>query len=108
MSKGPTALTERQQFSLRHLRACGDGCLKAYAAAHRLSLSSLHEARSKFRRQGVLSSASAGFVRVQRTESSPGSPSALWRIHLRNGAVVEVTCPSEHWSRLLSSVAAFP
>jgi len=109
MSKRSTALTERQQFWLRHLRACGDGSVKAYAAAHELSASSLYEARSKLRREGRLAAARpARFARVERAQPGRGAGSTLCRIHLRNGAVVEVACAGEGLEALLASVAALP
>ena len=108
MSKRLTALTEREQFWMGHLRARGRGSLKAYAAAHELNASSLYETRSRLRRRGLLGRVPVGFARVQRAESSADLGSALCRIHLRNGTVVEVACSSAHWSTLLASVAALP
>lgn len=105
-----SSLTERQRFWLEHLRACGSGSLKAYAEQHALAVSALYEAKSRLKRKGMLDAAPARFVRVQRDtpELSPELSPALWRIHLRNGTLVEVACAPEHWPTLLDSVAGLP
>jgi hypothetical protein len=102
----PSTLTERQQFWLEHLRACGSRSLKAYAEEHGLSVSGLYEAKSRLTRKGLLGPVPKRFVRVQR-EAAPGV-AAVCRIHLRNGTLVEVACEPEHWPRLLDSVSALP
>ena len=100
-----TSLTERQRFWLEHIRACGNGSLKAYATAHQLDIRLLYEAKSRLKRKGALESPSAPrFVRV-RCDEAQVSP-AVCRIHLRNGTLVEVACAPEHWPRLLEHVAA--
>ena len=38
MSDPTTSLTERQRFWLEHIRACGNGSLKAYAEANNTTL----------------------------------------------------------------------
>ncbi len=101
-----SSLTERQRFWLEHLRACGSGSLKAYAEQHALEVSALYEAKSRLKRKGMLDAPSARFVRVKR--DTPELSPALWRIHLRNGALVEVACAPEHWPTLLNSVAGLP
>ena len=100
-------LTERETFWLEHLRACANGSLKEYAAAHGLDLRALYDAKARLKRQGLLTAAPARLVRVERTESSVGS-AALCRVHLRNGTAVEVACAPQHWPALLASVAALP
>lgn len=105
-------LTERQQFWLEHIRACGTGSLKAYAEAHDLRVGSLYEAKKKLRRLGVLEepcarAASSRFVRVSRESVSP-SPPTMCRIHLRNGTVVEVAGAPEQLPALIERVAALP
>ena len=99
-----TELTDRQRFWLQHIRRCGSGSLKAYAEANGLAVSALYEAKSRLKRAGALARPPARFVRVQRDSSAP----TLCRIHLRNGAVVEVACEAERWPELLQSVAALP
>lgn len=104
MSRDPR-LTERQRFWLKHLRACGNGSLKAYAEAHGLDVGALYEAKSRLKRKGVLPSAPARLVRVERAAASAA---ALCRVHFRNGTVVELACAPEHWGALLARVAALP
>ena len=99
-----SALTERQRFWLEHLRACGTGSLKSYADEHGLDIGALYEAKSRLKRKGALDGAPTRFARVQC--DSPGPPATVCRIHLRNGALVEVACAPEHWPTLLVSVAA--
>ena len=101
-----SSLTERQRFWLEHLRACGSGSLKAYAEQHALAVNALYEAKSRLKRKGMLDAPAARFVRVQR--DTPELSPALWRIHLRNGTLVEVACAPEHWPTLLDSVAGLP
>ncbi len=104
-------LTERQQFWLDHLRACTRGrqTLKAYAAEHGLDVGALYEAKSRLKRKGVLSPAaiSPRFVRIEQP-AVVGSVPPLCRVHLRNGAVVEVACTPEHWEGLLALAAKLP
>ena len=102
----PTPLTDRQQFWLEHLRACGSRSLKAYAAEHSLSISALYEAKSRLKRKALLGPAPTRFVRVQR--DTPPRAAAVCRIHLRNGALVEVACAPEQWPALLRGVAELP
>jgi hypothetical protein len=103
-------LTERQQFWLAHIRACGRGSLKAYAAAHDLHVSSLYEAKSKLRRLGVLEESPprvtpSRLVRVPPEAVRPSAPT-MCRIHLRNGTVVEVAGAPEQLPGLIECVAA--
>jgi len=105
MSTHPS-VTERQRFWLEHLRACGNDSLKAYAEQHDLAVGSLYEAKSRLKRDGLLDAPPTRFVRVQR--DTPELSPALWRIHLRNGTLVEVACAPEHWRALLDSVAGLP
>ena len=107
MSNG-SGLTERQAFWLGHVRACGQGSLKAYAEAHGLDVGALYAAKSRLKRSGALSS--RRLVRVEPAEVQRATPMApaYCRVHLRNGVAVEVACAPEHWSELLASVAALP
>ena len=113
--------TEREQFRLSHLRACGGGELKAYAEAHGLAVESLYQTRHRLRRRGLLvgatrSAAKPRFARVERAgdgaralvrAAAPSAPVPC-RVHLRNGTVVELACAPEHWPGLLHSLAALP
>ena len=106
MSDPTPTLTERQRFWLKHIRACGDGSLKAYAEANKLSPGALYEAKSRFKRLGVLSAAKGR--RFTRVEAAPAAPPTLCRVRLPNGVSVEVACEPGHWPALLASVAALP
>ena len=103
MSDPTSTLTERQRFWLEHLRACGVGSLKAYAEANGLSVSALYEAKSRFKRLGLLGPAKTSrFTRVEAAAPT------LCRVRLPNGVFVEVACEPAHWKTLLASVAAPP
>lgn len=102
----PSTLTERQRFWLEHLRACGSRSLKGYAEEHGLSISALYETKSRLKRKGLLGAAPTRFVRVQR--DAPPGVAAVCRIHLPNGALVEVACDAEQWPVLLRGVAELP
>ena len=106
MSTDPT-LTDRQRFWLEHLRACGDGSLKAYAEAHELDLRALYDAKARLKRKGALSSLAPRLVRAERVRGE-NATAGYCRVHLRNGAVVDVACAPGHWGELLASVAALP
>jgi hypothetical protein len=105
MSKDP-GLTARQSFWLGHLRACADGSLKAYAEANGLNVRSLYGAKKRLKRQGVLRDEPP--VRLMRVERVLAPAPTLCRVHLPNGAAVEVACAPERWGDLLSRVAALP
>ena len=68
MSNG-SGLTEREAFWLGHIRACGKGSLKAYAATHGLDAGALYAAKSRLKRKGALPAASGRLVRVERMSS---------------------------------------
>ena len=107
MSQEPH-LTERQRFWLEHLRACGSGSLKEYAQTHGLDLRALYDAKARLKRKGALAvSAPTRVVRVERALHRPVDP-AYCRVHLANGAAVELSCAPEHWAALFASVAALP
>lgn len=101
-------LTERQRFWLEHLRACGSGSLKTYAQTHGLDLRALYDAKARLKRKGALvSNAPARLVRVERAPPRLVDP-GYCRVHLANGAAVELSCAPEHWTTLFASVAALP
>lgn len=102
-----SGLTERQSFWLGHLRACGDGSLKAYADANGLDARGLYDAKARLKRKGLLPSSPGRLVRVEHASAGVAG-AALCRVHLRNGVSVEVVCAPEHWGELLASVAALP
>ncbi len=103
-----SGLTEREQYWLKHLRACGNGSLKAYAETHGLHVGAVYAAKSRLKRKGVLGCGSAPSRFVRARAQTPQLAPTLCRIHLRNGAVVEVACEGEQWRELLSGVALLP
>lgn len=85
-------LTERQQFWLRHLRACdlsGQTSID-YARAHDIKVKSLYAARKALAEKGALPPpppATNGFQRVQVVEDHRGNE-RQWHIRLPNGLAV--------------------
>lgn len=111
MSTQPRSLSARQRFWLEHIQACGNGSLRAYAAANELSANALYRARTRLRELGVITSARRPrIVRVRRDAgvTVPPATNARCRIMLPNGAVIEVACDAAAWSTVLAGVAALP
>jgi hypothetical protein len=88
-----TELTERQQFWLRHLRACdlsGQTSID-YARAHDIKVKSLYAARKALAEKGALPppplSATNGFQRVRVVEDRRAME-RQWHIQLPNGLAV--------------------
>ena len=87
-----TELTERQQFWLRHLRACdlsGQTSID-YARAHDIKVKSLYAARKALAEKGALPPpppATNGFQRVRVVEDRRGME-RQWHIQLPNGLAV--------------------
>ena len=84
------SLTERQQYWLKHIRACdatGQTSID-YARANGINVKSLYSARKALAEKGTLPPRKAiGFQKVQ----TPGAQSHSdnpWRIQLPNGVVV--------------------
>jgi len=83
------SLTERQQYWLKHLRACaaaGQTSIE-YARTHGINVKTLYSARKALAEKGTLPRPQAiQFQKVQTScQSSAGSQ---WRIQLPNGVVV--------------------
>ena len=101
-------LTERETFWLEHLRACGEGSLKAYAEAQGLDVRALYDAKARLKRKDALPTLGpARLVRVERTGHG-GAETAYCRVHLANGVAVEVRCAPEHWASLFASLVTLP
>jgi len=105
-SKG---LTERQQYWLKHIQACGQlgQTTKTYADSHGLSVSMMYSWRKKLAVRGVLPRQSnggrgTGFDQVQIVE--PGIPAGVWRITLPNGVQVEVVVDGLSQSPVLAAL----
>jgi len=84
------ALTERQQYWLKHLRACeaaGKTTID-YARTHGINVKTLYSARKALAEKGTLPCPQATrFQKVQTPGRQPHSDSQ-WRIQLPNGVVV--------------------
>ena len=84
------SLTERQQYWLKHIRAC-DAAGKTtidYARAHGINVKTLYSARKALAEKGTLPPRKA--VTFQKTQSPGGHPysDSQWRIQMANGVVV--------------------
>lgn len=82
------SLTETQHQYLNHIQAAAAAgqTLKAYAAAHGLSVAALYSHKATLKRRGHLGGETATFARVALT---PAAGTAPLRIHLTNGVMVE-------------------
>lgn len=103
------ALTERQQFWLKHLRACeasGQTTID-YARQHGINAKSLYAARKNLAGKGALPRPT--MVRFQKARVVDDSESLEnpWQVRLPNGAVVAFGGPveAETLSLVLNTVA---
>jgi len=99
------AMTQRQQFWLAHVQAAmrGGQGLKPYASAHRLSVGALYNAKSVFKRAGLLKNgstqvAASAFVPVQ---IAPQAAAPIrCRLQHRSGWQLEMErLPDAQWLR---------
>ena len=85
------ALTERQQYWMKHIRACDSAGQTSvdYAREHSLKVKSLYSARKTLAQKGELPRPQP--PRFQKAEVSSGHPhrDSQWRIQLPNGVAVE-------------------
>ena len=102
-----SGLTDRQRFWLEHLRACGSGSLKAYAAAHGLDVRALYDAKAGLKRKGALSSGGPRLVRARQAQTR-SALGGYCRVHLPNGTAIDIACEPGQWAELLGTVAALP
>ncbi len=88
--RGEASLTERQQYWLKHLRACeaaGKTTID-YARANGINVKTLYSARKALAEKGTLPRPQAiRFQKVQTPVSHTGNGSQ-WRIQLPNGVMV--------------------
>jgi hypothetical protein len=83
-----TTLTERQQYWLKHIRACdaaGQTTIN-YARAHGINVKSMYSARKALAEKGTLPCPEPG--RFQRVQLADHSLDSQWQVRLPNGAVV--------------------
>lgn len=108
------ALTERQRFWLRHLRACkvsGQTSID-YARVHGLKVKSLYSARKALAEKGVLPPEPPqvnGFQRVQMVDNHRGE-GKQWHVQLPNGLAVSFDgrVDAATLSLVLTTAAALP
>jgi len=86
------ARTRRQQFWLEHLEACREqgSSLKSYALAHGLSPGALYAAKSNLKRRGSWSASKLPVPSPTLLPVHIARGTAMFRVHLPNGVVVEV------------------
>jgi hypothetical protein len=98
-------LTKRQQFWLKHVRAAmgSSAPMQGYAKRHGLSAAALYNAKSVFKRMGLLKSASrelapSAFVPVQMAPQVP--PLVCCRLQHVSGWQLEMErLPDARWIR---------
>ena len=84
------SLTERQQYWLKHIRACDAAGQTSidYARANGINVKSLYSARKALVEKGTLPPRKAiSFQKVQMPDDQPRSDNQ-WRIQMPNGVVV--------------------
>jgi hypothetical protein len=106
-------LSVRQREWFQHLRAAerSGGTIKAYAAAHGLSVQSLYAAGKRLRHGGLLepriqrrfAGVGRAFVKVE-SAAARRDVGPAWRIRLPSGVVFESSAPLAH-DDLLSLLA---
>ncbi len=87
---GEVSLTERQQYWLKHIRACDAAGQTSidYARANGINVKSLYSARKALAEKGTLPLRKAiSFQKVQ-TPAGHSHSENQWRIQLPNGVVV--------------------
>ena len=110
--KDDAHLTERQQYWLKHLRACeasGQTTID-YAREHGIKVKSMYSARKALAEKGTLPPPQATcFQQVQVVSGNPAGDSQ-WRVQLPNGAAVAFSGNVEAatLSLVLATVAALP
>ena len=104
------SLTERQQYWLKHIRACDASGQTSidYAREHDINVNSMYSARKALAEKGTLPPAqSIRFQKVRVMGSSPASDSQ-WNVQLPNGLTVSFggTVDAATLSLVLSTAAA--
>ena len=104
-----TSLTERQQYWLKHIRAC-DASGKTtidYAREHGIKVKSMYSARKALAEKGTLPRQPARFQQVQVVGGNRASDSE-WHVQLPNGLAVSFggTVDAATLSLVLSTAAA--
>ena len=84
------SLTERQQYWLKHLRACdaaGTTTIE-YARTHSLNVKTLYSARKALAEKGTLPRTQPTRFQKAQVSSSPVQGDTQWQIQLPNGVVI--------------------
>lgn len=105
-------LTEKQRYWLEHVQACEASGQKMneYAVAQGLGPRALYDARKRLVKQGVIAPSKRsrpGFQRIQ-VDDTPVAKFEQYRIHLPNGAVIELGGERVDLPALLQSVSSLP
>ena len=84
------SLTERQQYWLKHIRACeaaGKTTID-YARAHGINVKTLYSARKALAEKGTLPKPQVTRFQKVQTSTSQSTLDSSWRIQLPHGVVV--------------------
>ena len=108
MAQRDPSLTERQQYWLKHIRAC-DAAGKPsveYARENGIEVSALYAARKALADKGALPKP----PRFQKATVVDGTAGVQWQIQLPNGALVGFSgeVNARHLETVLRTVAALP
>jgi hypothetical protein len=108
MAQRDPSLTERQQYWLKHIRAC-DAAGKPsveYARENGIEVSALYAARKALADKGALPKP----PRFQKATIVDGTAGVQWQIRLPNGALVGFSgeVNARHLETVLRTVAALP
>ena len=103
-------LTARQRYWLDHIQACeaSGEKMSAYAVAQGLGSRALYDAKKRPLKQGVIAASKRsrpGFQRVQ-VHDTPALRFEQCRIHLPNGAVIELNGERVDLPALLQAVGS--
>jgi hypothetical protein len=84
------SLTERQQYWLKHIRACDAAGQTSidYARANGINVKTLYSARKALAEKGTLPPRKAICFQKVQTPAVHSHPDSQWRIQLPNGVVV--------------------
>lgn len=104
------ALTERQQFWLKHIRACDAAGQTSidYARAHGINVKSLYSARKSLAEKGTLPAHQSSQFQKVKVANSYHPAETQWHIQLPNGAAVSFggTIDAAALSLVLNAAAA--
>ena len=84
-----TSLTERQQYWLKHIRACDAAGQTSidYAREHDINVKTLYSARKALAEKGTVPRPQPTRFQKAQLASSPRTMDSQWQVQLPNGAV---------------------